>query len=107
MVQTAELAVLSSSRGLNQRTESGVIMVIGESLETNNIISGAIEAPRYSCALGGAYSTAVGILGVVPPILHSGGAGCGIGQLFGQFYGGGQNAGGPLRRDKHSLFLFS
>ncbi|MDY9927889.1 nitrogenase component 1 [Methanosarcina sp.] len=68
-------------------------MVIDESLQTTNIISGAIEAPRYSCALGGAYSTAVGIFGVVP-ILHSG-AGCGIGQLFGQFYGGGQNAGCP------------
>lgn len=53
----------------------------------------AIEAPRYSCALGGAVGTAVGIYGVVP-ILHSG-AGCGIGQLFGQFYAGGQNAGGP------------
>ena len=68
-------------------------MGISEPLEINNEISGAIEAPRYSCALAGAYSTAVGIFGVVP-ILHSG-AGCGIGQLFGQFYGGGQNAGGP------------
>jgi nitrogenase molybdenum-iron protein beta chain len=63
------------------------------SSQTNEFTSDAIEAPRYSCALGGAYSTAVGIFGVVP-ILHSG-AGCGIGQLFGQFYGGGQNAGGP------------
>ena len=52
-----------------------------------------MEAPRYSCALAGAYSTAIGIFGVVP-ILHSG-LGCGIGQLFGQFYAGGQNAGGP------------
>jgi nitrogenase molybdenum-iron protein beta chain len=56
--------------------------------------SDALEAPRYSCALAGAYSTAVGLYGTVP-ILHSG-AGCGIGQLFGQFYGGGQNAGGPV-----------
>jgi nitrogenase molybdenum-iron protein beta chain len=63
------------------------------SSQTNEFTSDAIEAPRYSCALGGAYSTALGIFGVVP-ILHSG-AGCGIGQLFGQFYGGGQNAGGP------------
>ena len=53
----------------------------------------AIEAPRFSCALGGALGTAIGIYGVVP-ILHSG-AGCGIGQLFGQLYTGGQNAGGP------------
>ena len=55
---------------------------------------GAVEAPRYSCALAGAYSTAVGFYGVVP-ILHQG-TGCGIGQLFGQFYTGGQNAGGPF-----------
>ncbi|HWQ63479.1 MAG TPA: nitrogenase component 1 [Methanospirillum sp.] len=53
----------------------------------------AIEAPRFSCALGGALGTALGIYGTVP-ILHSG-AGCGIGQLFGQLYAGGQNAGGP------------
>jgi nitrogenase molybdenum-iron protein beta chain len=52
-----------------------------------------LEAPRYSCALAGAYSTAVAAFRVVP-ILHSG-LGCGLGQLFGQFYAGGQNAGGP------------
>lgn len=56
--------------------------------------TGALEGPRYSCALAGAYATTVGLYGAVP-ILHSG-AGCGIGQLFGQFYGGGQNAGGPV-----------
>ena len=53
----------------------------------------ALEGPRFSCALGGALGTALGIYGTVP-ILHSG-AGCGIGQLFGQLYAGGQNAGGP------------
>lgn len=52
-----------------------------------------MEAPRYSCALAGAYSTAIATFRVVP-ILHSG-LGCGLGQLFGQFYAGGQNAGGP------------
>lgn len=62
--------------------------------ETSKYVdSPALEAPRFSCALGGAMGTAVGIFGVVP-ILHSG-AGCGIGQLFGQLYAGGQNAGGP------------
>lgn len=61
--------------------------------DTGDITGSGIEAPRYSCALGGALGTAVGIYGVVP-ILHSG-AGCGIGQLFGQLYAGGQNAGGP------------
>lgn len=62
-------------------------------IEDGPIYPEVMEAPRYSCALGGAYSTAIGVYGVVP-ILHSG-LGCGIGQLFGQFYAGGQNAGGP------------
>ncbi|MDD1750091.1 MAG: hypothetical protein LUO89_09475 [Methanothrix sp.] len=64
-----------------------------EERQEDEIYPEVMEAPRYSCALAGAYSTAVGIYGVVP-ILHSG-LGCGIGQLFGQFYAGGQNAGGP------------
>ena len=51
-----------------------------------------LEAPRYSCSLAGAYGTTLGIRGGVP-ILHSG-AGCGIGQLFGTLYAGGQGAGG-------------
>lgn len=50
------------------------------------------EAPRYSCSLSGAYAAVVGLYGSVP-ILHSGG-GCGIGQLFGQFYAGGENSPG-------------
>src|SRR5664279_3413433 len=54
----------------------------------------SIEAPKYSCALGGAYGTALGVYGLVP-LLHSG-LGCGLGQLFGQLYAGGQNAGGPV-----------
>lgn len=52
-----------------------------------------MEAPRFSCALGGAISTALGIYGTVP-ILHSG-AGCGQAHLNGQSYGCGENAGGP------------
>ena len=51
-----------------------------------------LEAPRYSCSLAGAYGATLGINGGVP-ILHSG-AGCGIGQLFGTLYAGGQAAGG-------------
>lgn len=51
-----------------------------------------LEAPRYSCSLAGAYGTTLGITGAVP-ILHSG-AGCGVGQLFGTLYAGGQSAGG-------------
>jgi nitrogenase molybdenum-iron protein beta chain len=51
-----------------------------------------LEAPRYSCSLAGVYGTTLGINGGVP-ILHSG-AGCGIGQLFGTLYAGGQAAGG-------------
>lgn len=56
--------------------------------------SDSVEAPKYSCALGGAYATTVGVYGLVP-LLHSG-LGCGLGHLFGQFYAGGQNAGGPV-----------
>jgi nitrogenase molybdenum-iron protein beta chain len=52
------------------------------------------EGPRYSCSLGGALATTLGIFGAVP-ILHSG-AGCGIGQQFGLGYGAGENAGGNL-----------
>lgn len=50
------------------------------------------EAPRYSCALGGAYVTALAVTHTAP-ILHSG-AGCGLGQQFGQNYAGGMNAAG-------------
>jgi len=53
-----------------------------------------LEAPRWSCALGGALTTALGIYGVVP-ILHSG-AGCGLGHQFGMTYASGENAGGAL-----------
>ena len=54
----------------------------------------SVEAPKYSCALGGAYGTALGVYGLVP-LLHAG-LGCGMGQLLGQFYAGGHNAGGPV-----------
>jgi nitrogenase molybdenum-iron protein beta chain len=50
------------------------------------------EAPRYSCALGGAYVTALAVTHAAP-ILHSG-AGCGLGQQFGLNYAGGMNAAG-------------
>lgn len=67
-----------------------------ERYETNQIqVNPALhtlEAPRYSCALAGAYGTTLGIRGGIP-ILHSG-AGCGVGQLFGTLYAGGQAAGG-------------
>lgn len=56
--------------------------------------TGSLEAPKYSCALGGAYGTALGVYGLVP-LLHSG-LGCGMGQLFGQLYASGQNASGPM-----------
>lgn len=52
----------------------------------------SVEAPRYSCALAGVYGTTLGIRGGIP-ILHSG-AGCGVGQLFGTLYAGGESAGG-------------
>ncbi|KZX15081.1 nitrogenase component 1 [Methanobrevibacter filiformis] len=62
------------------------------SIQLNSYEGESVEAPRYSCALSGAYGTTLGIRGAVP-ILHSG-AGCGIGQLFGTLYAGGQSAGG-------------
>jgi nitrogenase molybdenum-iron protein beta chain len=61
-------------------------------IQINCVETDSVEAPRYSCALSGAYGTTLGIRGGVP-ILHSG-AGCGIGQLFGTLYAGGQSAGG-------------
>ncbi|HWQ20710.1 MAG TPA: nitrogenase component 1 [Methanotrichaceae archaeon] len=62
-------------------------------VERENKYPEVMEAPRYSCALGGAISAALGIYGTVP-ILHSG-AGCGQAHLNGQSYGSGENAGGP------------
>ena len=60
--------------------------------EVVNLYPEVAEAPRYSCSLGGAYVATLAAYGTVP-ILHSG-AGCGIGQQFGQNYAGGQNAAG-------------
>lgn len=69
------------------------------------------EAPRWTCALGGAYVTTTAIYGAVP-ILHSG-AGCGIAQLLGFFYAAGENAAGSQGGtstpcscliDKHVIF---
>ena len=51
-----------------------------------------VEAPRWTCSLGGAYITSTGVYGVVP-ILHAG-AGCGIAQLLGVYYAAGENAAG-------------
>jgi len=51
-----------------------------------------VEAPRYGCTLSGAYEATIGLNEGVP-ILHSG-SGCGMSQLFGANYGGGQNAPG-------------
>ena len=64
----------------------------GIDININNFEREAVEAPRYSCALAGVYGTTLGIRGGIP-ILHSG-AGCGVGQLFGTLYAGGESAGG-------------
>lgn len=58
----------------------------------NHFERDSVEAPRYSCALAGVYGTTLGLRGGIP-ILHSG-AGCGVGQLFGTLYAGGESAGG-------------
>ncbi len=66
------------------------------SIDTDNkeIYPEVAEAPRYSCALGGAYSAALATFGSVP-ILHSGG-GCGFAQNAGQSFAGGLNSPGPV-----------
>lgn len=51
----------------------------------------SVEAPRYGCALAGVYGTVLGLKNAVP-ILHSG-AGCGVGNLFGTLYAGGESCG--------------
>ena len=60
--------------------------------ETKDSANHVIEAPRYGCALSGAYEAVVGLNGGVP-LLHSG-SGCGMSQLHGSSYAGGQNAPG-------------
>ncbi|MBJ6724382.1 nitrogenase component 1 [Geomesophilobacter sediminis] len=58
-----------------------------------NRYPGIAEAPRFSCALGGAYMATLATFGAVP-ILHSG-AGCGMSQNFGQNFAAGLNGAGP------------
>ncbi|MDD1727553.1 MAG: nitrogenase, partial [Methanospirillum sp.] len=79
--------------------------------EINQIYPEIAEAPRWTCALGGAYITTTGVYGAVP-ILHSG-SGCGIAQLLGVYYAAGENAAGSQGGtstpcscliDKHVIF---
>jgi nitrogenase molybdenum-iron protein beta chain len=51
-----------------------------------------VEAPRFTCALGGAYAAALATYGTVP-ILHSG-AGCGMANAHGLTFAAGLNTGG-------------
>lgn len=51
-----------------------------------------VEAPRFTCALGGAYSAVLATYGAVP-ILHSG-AGCGMANSHGMTFAAGLNTGG-------------
>ena len=57
----------------------------------NHLEQQSVEAPRYGCALAGVYATVLGLKNAVP-ILHSG-AGCGVGNLFGTLYAGGESCG--------------
>jgi nitrogenase molybdenum-iron protein beta chain len=54
--------------------------------------TGVVEAPRFSCALGGAYASALATYGTVP-ILHSG-SGCGMANAHGLTFAAGLNTGG-------------
>lgn len=67
-------------------------------LRSDAEVSGAarapvVEAPRYSCAFGGAFGATLGIFNAVP-ILHSG-PGCGMAQQWGQTLAAAHNGGGP------------
>ncbi len=57
---------------------------------------GVVDAPRHSCALGGAYMAALATFGTLP-ILHSG-AGCGMAQNFGQNFSGALNDAGTREK---------
>ncbi len=65
---------------------------VKNTLDSEDSANYVIEAPRYGCALSGAYEAVVGLNGGVP-LLHSG-SGCGMSQLHGSSYAGGQNAPG-------------
>ncbi|WP_094606685.1 Nitrogenase iron-iron protein beta chain [Sporomusa silvacetica DSM 10669] len=62
--------------------------------EESQLYPEIVEAPRYSCAMGGAYAATLATFGSVP-ILHSGG-GCGFAQNFGQSFASGLNSPGPV-----------
>ncbi|HWR06876.1 nitrogenase component 1 [Sporomusa sp.] len=62
--------------------------------EEPDLFPEVVEAPRYSCSMGGAYAAALATFGSVP-ILHSGG-GCGFAQNFGQSFASGLNSPGPV-----------
>ena len=51
------------------------------------------ESPRFTCALGGAYASALATYSAIP-ILHSG-QGCGMANAQGMTYASGLNSGGP------------
>ena len=60
--------------------------------ENTTASSDVVEAPRFTCALGGAYAAALATYGTVP-ILHSG-AGCGMANSHGMTFAAGLNTGG-------------
>lgn len=60
--------------------------------EVSSLYPEVVEAPRFTCALGGAYSAALATYGTVP-ILHSG-AGCGMANSHGMTFAAGLNTGG-------------
>src|SRR5512133_1018715 len=57
-------------------------------------MSNIIEAPRFSCALGGALSTITAIDGTIP-IIHAG-PGCGVQLFYGQSFIGGFRGSGRI-----------
>ena len=65
-------------------------MALSNTAETVDPYPEVSEAPRFSCAFGGAYMSALAVYGTAP-IIHAG-AGCGFSQVYGLARGSGQNA---------------
>jgi nitrogenase molybdenum-iron protein beta chain len=70
---------------------AATLSVVGQT-DVKSPNAGVVEAPRFSCALGGAYAAALATYGTVP-ILHSG-AGCGMANAHGMTFAAGLNTGG-------------
>lgn len=77
---------------IQEETTQKEIKQLDTSQEESNLFPEVAEAPRFSCALGGAYGATLATYGAVP-ILHSG-SGCGMANAHGYTFASGLNTGG-------------